>query len=294
MFNREDSLRLLPEGRESAGLLPWVIAVMVYLCALAIAGGAGLRSAAGSWTADLASTITVQVSATDPAERDRQAGLVAQALTTEPGVVRAVPLGQADTNKLLEPWLGTGNVTADLPIPKLIDVTLDPNNKPDMAALAARLKAVAPASSIDTHQQWLGQLSTFTRSVEWIANLVVVLVALATMAIVAFGTRAGLATHKPTIEILHLMGAEDQMIAQEFQWKYLWHGLKGGLLGLAAAAATIGLLAWLASRMTQGLMGSVDLPWGAYLILALLPVLAGVMTMITARQTVLRALKEFL
>jgi cell division transport system permease protein len=219
------------------------------------------------------------------------ADAVVARLQNQSGVVEARRLNDEELGSLLDPWLGAGSVTADLPVPALIDVKLESEDT-DVEALTAAVKAVAPSAVVDTHQQWLGQLATLTRSINWTANLIVLLVALATVALVAFGTRAGLAAHKSTIEILHLMGAEDGMIASEFQRRFLWHGFIGGLAGLALALITIFLLGWLAQRAGQGLISSVTLSWQAWFALLLLPPLAAGLTMITARMTVVRSLKE--
>jgi cell division transport system permease protein len=273
-----EKLKILPELRESGGILPWVIAVMVYLCALALAGGFSLRSAASGWTSDLSRQLTVQVTDNDKARQTMLADAVVARLQNQSGVVEARRLNDEELGSLLDPWLGAGSVTADLPVPALIDVKLESEDT-DVEALTAAVKAVAPSAVVDTHQQWLGQLATLTRSINWTANLIVLLVALATVALVAFGTRAGLAAHKSTIEILHLMGAEDGMIASEFQRRFLWHGFIGGLAGLALGAG-------------QGLISSVTLSWQAWFALLLLPPLAAGLTMITARMTVVRSLKE--
>jgi cell division transport system permease protein len=289
-------LGLLPEqsANTAGGILPWVIGVMVYLSALALAGSIALRSATSEWTAGLAQSLTVQISEADRAIRTQQAEAAQRVLKSTPGILSARILNQKEMNALLEPWLGAGNVNPDLPIPTLIDVQLDPSGLLDQQALETTLKAAAPSASIDTHRQWLGELSTLTRSMEWIANLIVILIALATVAIVAFGTRAGLATHKPTIEILHLMGAEDTLIASEFQGRFLWYGLKGAVFGVLCAVATLGLLSVLASRLQEGLLSTLSLPPLGWVFLGVLPLLAALMTMVTARITVLRALKDYL
>lgn len=287
-------LRLLPENRESGGILPWVIAAMVYLTALAIAGGFGLRAAAGSWTSDLAQTLTVQIPVADATEQKRQTVAAVDALRGTAGVLAARPLEQAELNALLEPWLGAGNVGGDLPVPSLIDVKLDKDKMPDRASLESAIRAVAPAAKIDDHRQWLGQLTGFTRSIEITANLIVLLVAFATMAIVAFGTRSGLSNHHPTISILHMMGAEDDMIAKEFQRRFLIHGLQGGIVGVLLALITIAVLGIFARRAGDGLIASIGLPWPTWAALILLPLLAGILTMLTARWTVHRALREIL
>jgi cell division transport system permease protein len=286
-------LKILPEMRESGGVLPWVIAVMVYLCALALAGGFGLRSAASGWTSDLSRRITVQINEVDTAMKDRQASAIVARLAAEPTVKEARRLTDAELGALLDPWLGVGSVNAELPVPAMIDVTLKEEGA-DIAALTALVKSVASKATVDTHQQWLGQLSLLTRSINWTANLIVLLVALATIALVAFGTRAGLDAHKPTIEILHLMGAEDGMIAGEFQKRFLWHGFVGGMAGLILALITVFLIGWLAQRAGQGFVASVSLSWQAWLALLSLPPFAALLTMLTARVTVLRALRNVL
>jgi cell division transport system permease protein len=278
----------LPDGKGSGGVLPWVIAVMVYLSALAIAGGLSLRGAAGSWTADLSRTVTILVPTSDPDLRAKQVAQISQTLSALPGVERADAISAAEQARLLEPWLGEGNVSQDLPIPAMIDVVLAGEDAPATADLEALVSRFAPDGRVDDHQQWLGQIFALTRTIEIIALAIVALVALATMAIVAFGTRAGLSTHRATIEVLHMMGAGDSLIA----------AVLGGVIGLIAAMLTLAALGWFIAQLGQGLIGSTILfslssVW-VWLTLLALPLLAGVLTMLTARWTVKRALEEFL
>src|SRR5262249_23966360 len=64
---------------------------------------------------------------------------------------------------------------------------------------------------------------------------------------VAFAARASIATNRPVIEVLHLIGAKDSCIAAHFQRHFLQLGLKGGLIGGGSAMALFAL-AGLASR----------------------------------------------
>lgn len=295
---REPSLKILPPSKGQNGILPWVIAVMVYLSALAIAGGFGLRTAAHGWTADVAHRLTVQIMADDQTMRDSRTSKAIALLRDIPGVADVQPLSKQQINALLEPWLGSGNVSEDLPVPAIIDVILtnDGNNRVQSSVIIKeindKLKAEVPGAELDTHQQWLGELTQLTNSIAWTANFIVVLVTLATMAIVAFSTRSGLAAHQPTIDILHLIGAPDQLVAREFQRRMGWLGLWGGVIGIVFAAATIGLLGWLARRAGEGLLASVNLSPVLLMVLACLPLFAGLLTLITARLTVLRVLNE--
>ena len=65
--------RLLLEGR-LAGPMPWVIAIMMFLTALAAAGGLAMGSAASRLGADLGRRVTVEVIVADPAVRERGEG----------------------------------------------------------------------------------------------------------------------------------------------------------------------------------------------------------------------------
>jgi cell division transport system permease protein len=282
--------RFLPDSRSSGGVLPWVIAVMVYLMALSLAGALGLRNAASGWSADLSRTMTIQVSTPDPAQKRAQVERILFSAGSMEGVERIAALSPDDERKMLEPFLGKGNVGEDLPIPAMIDVVLTRDSRLTAEDLQRRIGTIAPNAKVDDHQQWLGQLHSITRTIEWTALLVLVLVALSTCAIVAFGTRAGLSSHKSTIEILHMMGAEDDLVAREFQWRFLLFGVQGGVVGLLAALGTLLLLGWFIQQVGQGLIGSMRLNWTTWLALLSLPVLAGLLTMFTAKLTVHRAL----
>src|SRR5690606_14033966 len=114
-------LKVLAEGadRPSARLLPWVIAVMVYLSALSAAGVMALRGSVALWSDDMERQLTVQIVTGDAASRDRQTAAAATYLRSVPGVAAVHKLDQEEVDALLEPWLGVGNVSADLPVPAL-------------------------------------------------------------------------------------------------------------------------------------------------------------------------------
>lgn len=283
-------VRFLPPGREGGGVLPWVIAVMMYLCALAAAAGIALNGALTEWSGDLTNRITVQITHADAAERARQTEAALARLADTPGVASARALTDPEVAALLEPWLGSGNVTDDLPVPTLIDVMLDRDRRIDLDALAAKLARVAPDAQLDNHQQWLGRLLKLSGMLEFVALSVVAMVVLSTAAIVVFGTRTGLASHRDSVEIMHLIGAEDRIIAGEFQYRYMLHGFKGGVIGVVAAGATLAGLGRLIGAVGEGLVPLVALSPMEFALLALLPFAASALTMLTARVTVRHAL----
>src|SRR3546814_18184528 len=64
----------------------------------------------------------------------------------------------------------------------------------------------------------------------------------------------GLAAHQRSIELLHMIGAQDSYVARQFQNHALRFGLRGGLIGLLGALPTLYLARLLLQRIDSGLL----------------------------------------
>jgi cell division transport system permease protein len=286
-------LEPLLERDGSGRFLPWMIALMVYLAAMALAGMVALDGAVSRWDRALVGTLTVQLPATSAGALDQ----VLTLLRATPGVRSATPLDDAATAALLKPWLGDAVALDELSLPRLVDVRIDPATALDRGALEERLKAAAGAR-LDDNRRWLDQVLDTVLAVEIVAGAIVALIAIATIISIVFATRTGLAIHHGTVEVLHLIGAHDGYIADQFQWQALRLGLRGGIIGLVPAVLT--LLALGAGggdrgpipRLAPGIEALPRFALGAFgwLILLLLPPAAGLTALATARITVLRGL----
>src|SRR3546814_6586819 len=91
------------------------------------------------------------------------------------------------------------------------------------------------------------------------ALVVVLLVVLAASIMVAFVTRMGLAAHQRSIELLHMLGAQDSYVARQFQNHALRFGLRGGLIGLLGALPTLYLARLLLQRIDRSEEHTSDL-----------------------------------
>jgi len=291
-FKRLVTFYFLPPKEKSNRFLPLIIGVMAFLALLGSATGLAIFNGSKAWSSDLSRTMTVQIVHPDAAERNRQAEEVVRILRDTPGVSEVERMAPDDLRALLEPWLGTGNVTNDLPIPEMISVTLKPGAKIDGRALNARISGSAPDASVDDHQQWIGQLSSLSTMVQVAVFISIALIGLTTVALVVFSTKSALATHSETVEIVHFMGAKDGLISSEFRKLFMLHGLKGGVLGLVSALITIALFLYLAGRIGGGLLPQFSLNFGQILVLALFPVFTSLLTMWTADVTVRHALNK--
>ncbi len=232
--------RILPR-EAGAAPLDVVIGVMAFLAALALGASLVADRAAEGWRAGLSGRLTVQVlppehGAPNPALAQETAAAL-DVLRSTDGVVHADEISQEETLKLVEPWLGSGAVIADLPLPRLIDATLVPGARIDLAALTQRLKQAAPDSVLDDHSHWIARLKGVADAVIWSAYGILALIAIATASAIAFATRAGLEAHHDIVSLLHQMGARAGFIARAFEWHYFVSALFAASVGGALAAA---------------------------------------------------------
>jgi cell division transport system permease protein len=285
----------LPLGEDGSGrFVPWIVAVMVYLATLSVAAGMAVNRSVDKWDIGLEGTVTVEIAASNAAAENagERMARALSLLRETAGVRSAIPIPDDEISRLLEPWLGQGDVPLTLPIPQLIDVRLEAGTKLDLDALGTLLANAVPGARLDDHQYWTERLSDFGRSVQITSAFIVALVALAGAGTVVFATRAGLAIHREVIELMHLVGSRDSYIAGQFQAHAMSLSLRGGVVGLALGAATLGVLRGIAAPIEGSLLPTVNITAGAWAVLAALPLLAGLIATITARVTVVRALRE--
>lgn len=286
--------KLIPEGRLS-GQMPWVIAIMLFLTLLVAAAGLTLGDAARKGGIDLAQQVTVQIIEADPARRSGQRAAVAKALRGLPGIVSVKPVPDAEVRNLLEPWLGTGVIDADIPVPALVDVRFD--EAPTAASLKllqARLQPIAPNTRLDSHGSWMAPFFKLMSALVWLAVAILVLLLVATSAVVVLAVRSTLNTHRGTIEIMHMMGGTDLQAARLFQRRVALDALLGGVVGFLSAAAVILTLGGRFAAVEPGLLAGASFPWYGWVALAFIPLAVMGLAMLMARWTVISALKKML
>jgi cell division transport system permease protein len=285
---------VLPLARDpTSRFLPWLIAFMVWLAGLALAGALQIQATSDAWVQGIAGRVTVQIvpaaEDTDAAMADRVDKAVAL-LRATPGVASANAMPNDAAAKLLEPWLGKGALVDGLPVPRMIDVVLEDGAPLDTAALGARIAEQVPGATLEDHGLWLAKLVTLAGAVQAIAFAIVGLIGLAAVVTIVFTTKTGLAIHHEVVELLHLIGARDGFVARQFQAHAFWLGLKGGVGGFALVAATVALVGYLAGRVEAGLLPPMALGLAQWAALGALALAVALIAMVTARLTVLRAL----
>ncbi len=289
---------IVPRNSISGRALVAVVAIMTFLASLTAGAVMLVSSAASDWQADVAREITIQVRPVPGRDLD---AAVDKAVALAKGIdgfaeVRAMP--KEESARLLEPWLGSGLTLAELPVPRMIVVTIASGARPDIAQLRQAIDKDVPGASIDDHRGWIGRMRAMAGSAIAAGVLILILMLAATMLSVSFATRGAMAANRPVIEVLHFVGARNNFIAGHFQRHFLLLGLEGGAIGGGSAMALFALAGLVARAMTGTAAGdqtsalfgvfSIGL-YGYGALLMLIMVVAGV-TAWTSRHTVNRTL----
>lgn len=292
-------LPLIPVDSAASRALVGVIAILAFLAALA--GGAAhmVARASADWRGAISNEMTIQLRPDIRRDIEQDLTRAAEFARAQAAVATVSIVPRAESDRLLEPWLGTGLALTDLPVPRLIVLTIAPSSRPDVEALRQGLRRVAPTATLDDHRLWIGRLSTMANTLILAGVVVVLLVTAAAALAVAFATRGAMAGSHEAVEVLHLVGADDAFIAAEFQSRFLRLGLEGGAIGgIAALLVTIGI-GWASISWSSGpgadqikaLFGSFEIGWTGYLIVSAIAAMVALIAGLVSRLTVRRRLK---
>jgi cell division transport system permease protein len=289
---------IVPKDSIAGNALTAVVAIMTFLAAVTSGGVAMVIGTAAEWQSDIAREMTIQIRPTPGNDIDALV-LQAEKLARDiPGVAEVRTYSKAQSDRLLEPWLG-GLSLDELPVPRMIAVRVGPGARIDVAALRQTLTAKVAGASLDDHRGWIDRMRRMAAAAVAGGLGIFGLVLAATVLSVAFATRGAMASNRPIVEVLHFVGAKEAYIAGEFQRHFLVLGLKGGAIGGIAAMAFLALagpisdlfLGSAGEAQATALFGAFSIGLGGYAMVAFEVILIAVITAITSRQVVIHTLR---
>lgn len=291
---------LVPKDSIAGRALVTVIAIMTFLAALTAGVAILVADASRDWQNDVSREMTIQVRPTPDHDLDADTKDAADIARGTPGIKSADAYSKSESEKLLQPWLGTGLDLGDLPVPRLIVVKLDPSGSLDFAALRQALMEKIPGVIVDDHQRWLSRLATMAQATVGIGLVIFSLVLTAMLLAVVFATRGAMAGNKEIIEILHFVGAADGFISRQFQNHFIALGLRGGAIGGGVAIVFFFVTShamgfWRATasgEQMDALFGSFSLTFGGYLAIVIIAAAIALMTGFVSRMIVYRHLRK--
>lgn len=227
--------RILPRGAIGGPALFVVMTTMCFLACLALGSALLVDHAAAQWLKQASNAATVQIIEHSTQTAKEQIKPVMKILKRTPGIKAVREVSQQDLIAMLEPWLGQGNVTDDLPLPLMIEIDLAADKKLNQKALMIELKAIAPGAQLDTHGRWRNNLERGATLLRFLSGLILLLVLSATGTVLVFATRSALVATREILDVLHLVGATDNFIARQFSVHLLRQSLWACGLGFIVA-----------------------------------------------------------
>jgi cell division transport system permease protein len=279
--------RVVPPSGFTARLTIFAAGAMAFLAVFALALSFAADRMAVRWSAALAQSATIRISAPED-QVDRQVQAVMAALQTTPGVSGSRLLSPEETRALLAPWFGPDLPVETLPIPVLIEVG-EAGSGFDAEGLRLRLAAEAPGAVLDDHSRWRAPLVAAAGRMAMLGTLSLLLIGGLTAAMITLAAQSALSANGQVIRVLRLVGARDAYIVRAFVRRFTLRAALG-----AVAGTLVGILAVLAipgGTDEAGFLTGLGFEGAEWLWPVLLPVAAGTVAWGATRFAAYRTLK---
>lgn len=291
---------IVPSQNVAGRALVLVIAIMTFLSCLTLGAVTLVRDTASVWENQISREATIQIKPAEGLDMEAALETAARIAGEFAGVSSTKIVDRAATARLLEPWLGSGLNIDELPVPRLVIVTIDQSSPPDFGAMRAAITPKVPTATLDDHRTWVDRLVAMARTTVTIGTGVLVLMLAATVLSVVFATRGAMAGNGHIIEVLHFVGAEANFIASEFRRHFLLTGMKGAAAGGVAAVVVFIIFSWWSSLnlatpeadQATALFGNFAIGMNGYLGVAVIVAVIGALTAATSHFTVVNYLGD--
>jgi cell division transport system permease protein len=294
---------LVPEASVSGRALIIVIIIMTFLASITAGAVEMISSASSGWSTQIAQEMTIQIR--PKTNRNIETDLAtAEKLARDSNIFSDINVyTKAQSERLLEPWLGANLNLEQIPVPRIMvlkiktDTSLNITNS--IQTLKQNLNTNVPTATLDDHRQWSSRLSTMAGTMVFSGIFILMLVLVATALAIGFATRGAMAGTREIINVLHLVGAEDRFIADEFQRHFLKLGARGGIIGGFLAIFIFFITGKISNSLRatpqgdqiEALFGSFNLGLRGFAAIFAIMLLVAALTAIITRVTVYRNLR---
>jgi cell division transport system permease protein len=280
--------RAVPPTGFTARLTLLSSGAMAFLAVFALALSLATGRLADRWSAELAKTSTLRISAPQD-QMDAQTRAALTVLQSTPGIAQARPLTDDEQRELLAPWFGPDLPIETLPVPQLIEIIEDADGY-DPTGLRARLQAEVPGAVLDDHTRWRAPLVEAASRLRLLGFVSMLLIAGATAAMITLAANAALAANSQVIRVMRLVGAQDIYIARAFVRRFTLRALIGAAIGTLIGTLAVMLLP--SADAAGGFLTGLGFQGWHWLWPLVIPILAALVAFIATRQAALRTLKE--
>ncbi|WP_336278580.1 cell division protein FtsX [Bartonella sp. CB175] len=298
--NTKAATAIIPRDNISGKALVAVIAIMTFLSSLTLVGVDLVQNAAKNWSNQISHEATIQIRPIENVDIEKALLDAVKLVKTFHGVQNATIVDEKSTEKLLEPWLGAGLNLNELPIPRLIIVTLKKNEKINFHEITQAIKTKIPGAQFDSHRVWINRFTTMAHTTIVIGFSILILVLGSLILTIIFATCNALAENSHIINVLYFLGTETLFIARQFDWHFFKTALRGAVYGGATSILLFCVFSfWTNYNLSKaeaiqvtalfGHLSISSIPYGKIICLILF---VSCLTMFTNRMTILAQLKN--
>ena len=297
----------IPLDKESARrYLPMIIGLLVFLLIIIWGVASSIGGTLDQWKTLSANKLTLEISALDSPSAEQTSTpsatpspevsttvqRVLKALLEIPGVVSFDVIDREQALALLKSWIGDTEDLADVPLPILIDVELDPKGSFNMMEATKYLREISPHIRIESHAKWHQMLLTIATSLRVLSLTLVLFIGITILVIIALTTRSSLTMHKSIIDTLRLMGARNMYISRYFQHSSFKVCFKGALVGFLLSIPTLFFASWLVTNLGIPDLFTLDSHMWTWVIIVATPFAVSFFAMLVAHISVMRTLSR--
>ena len=280
--------------------LPWMSMLMGFIAVLILAAGMTSYDSITNWQRIVSGSLTVQIP-THTEEGEARGEVVSRDIETTLTILRssvgiqgATVLSDAQVTDLMTPWLGEDVVISELPLPKLIDVTIDSQTAPDIAQIKADLNAQVPLAVLDSHRLRLEPLLKLSSGGIKLIGFIFILLMITASITVIYATKTSLSAHEHIISLIHMMGSNDIFITHKYAVRNFMLTFMGAFFGFLLTLPIMAGVSFLINGATLEFIWNPSLSlfqWGC---LMAIPLGLAILAFITTFKTVSDYLKRFL
>ena len=221
--------KVVPATGATAHLTLFASAAMAFLAVFCLCFGLSANAVSERWSNALARVATIEVTSGDTADVTRTLAV----LSTTPGIASAQEVSSDRQAELLAPWLGPDFPLDTLALPRLIEV--QETRELDREGLIQRLQSEVPDARYLTPDLWRSQVADSAGRIGWLSLLLTAMTGGVVAIVITLAVTTSLATQSATIEILRLIGAEDEFIKDAFVRRFTLRALFGAAGGTLLA-----------------------------------------------------------
>ncbi|MFK7866536.1 MAG: cell division protein FtsX [Alphaproteobacteria bacterium] len=306
---RKQPLDLPFEQDNHRVILGMMVGLLVMLGVLALASALSLQHVSHNWRTGLAQAVSIELppllTLEAPIAPDQfdasnnqntaQDGRIARAIAIaldQPRIEAARLLGAQEIRDLIRPWLGSNIDASRLPIPKIIKLQINPVDPPDFQALRRILQSEIAGARLNDYASWRSNLLGYIGALSFVSYGILLLVAVCIGGLIMFLSLSGLKAHADSITLLHLIGAHDRYIAQQFKRLAVNSSLKASIMGFICGAAILLIYGYFILPSSLVMHKITILPLFGWFILLFVPIGAVLIAGWTAYLTVIKRLSR--